>query len=112
MLTVLSAALIYSADIPQGKEVLTIDFIKDKKAPVVLKHKVHVTEHKVTCKECHHKMEEGKPMMTCGDCHLKVAEEGKVGFKDAMHKKCQGCHEKKGGSAPVKSNCKGCHVAP
>jgi hypothetical protein len=92
-----------------GPEVIVIEKVKEKFAPVTFKHLEHQKKENVTCATCHHKSKEGETPKACSSCHGVV--EGAASFKDAMHKKCKACHKTEsaaGKSAPTK--CTGCHV--
>jgi len=101
MVAVFSAGVIVAADAP---EKIVIKEIQKSKPAVTLNHKVHA-EKIGKCAECHHKDAAGKEQK-CSTCH-KAKKTGDVSeFKEAMHTKCKGCHqkEKKG---PTK--CDDCH---
>ena len=97
-------------------EKITIEhkYTARKKAPVVLSHKKHAEEYKVSCTECHHKWdkEKEKQPKRCSDCHKEKKEGKKLGLKRAFHKSCQGCHKelaKQGKKAGPTTKCSGCH---
>jgi len=69
------------------------------KGPVAFTH----VNHKMDCKECHHK---GEPSDKCEKCHKPAAEGKTPGLKDAFHKNCMGCHKAKK-QGPTK--CDECH---
>lgn len=92
---------------------------EDSKFP----HKKHATELQITCKECHHRYEnggnvwkEGDPVATCESCHtspktgkaLKDAppEEQKLSLYNAFHRNCLNCHKEQA-KGPTK--CIECH---
>ena len=58
------------------------------------------------CQVCHHKDKAGETPRACKSCHGDKADGAKPKMKDAMHKRCKGCHKKEK-HGPTK--CKGCH---
>ncbi len=102
MVAVFSAGTIVAADAP---EKITIKDIQKTKTPVTFPHKDHSTKLGIKCAECHHKDAAGKEQ-SCFACH-KAEKKGETpSFKDAMHDKCKGCHQKMG-KGPTK--CNDCH---
>jgi hypothetical protein len=97
------------AKAPESPAEILIDNIQKMIGPVPFPHAMHQEIVEQDCTVCHHMDEKGDPNPTaCSECH--GAMEGMPSFKDAMHKKCQGCHKEKnaeGMAAPVK--CAGCH---
>jgi hypothetical protein len=93
-----------------GPETITIDAAKKAMPAVTFPHWKHQEIVKGDCIKCHHKEKAGTTAMRpCHDCHGKV--DGVPSMKDAMHKKCQGCHKEEkaaGKNPPLK--CNGCHV--
>jgi len=77
---------------------------------VKLTHENHIKTHKITCRECHHIIKDGKnvwdesmPAAKCETCHdeLTVKGERKLppevqqkNLKLAFHNNCRGCHKK------------------
>jgi hypothetical protein len=102
-----------------------------KKSIPVFTHRKHVTDHKITCGECHHddkgqprELKEGDDVKSCFDCHNKPGELKGKKAKDlskkeklayhanALHGNCIGCHrtynqKNKTKAAPQK--CTDCH---
>lgn len=95
-----------------------------KHVDVRFTHKVHATDYKVECTQCHHIYEKGKniwrqgaDVQKCQSCHTNTMtgkelsaaseKEKKLSLFKAFHDSCRGCHskEKKG---PVK--CTECHA--
>ncbi len=78
--------------------------------PVPFPHRKHQSIVNQNCQVCHHMDDVTELSPTaCSQCH--GAMEGVPSFKDAMHKRCQGCHKEMAGQgkpAPVK--CTGCHI--
>jgi len=100
MVAVFSAGVIVAANAP---DTITIKDVQKSKPPVVFPHKEH-TEH-MKCADCHHK-DKGGQERSCAVCH-KAEKKGETpSFKDAMHTKCKGCHQKMG-KGPTK--CNDCH---
>ncbi len=117
----------FSAAVVESPEtvVLQSDLWASKKyEAVTFPHAKHVTDYKISCKECHHVFrdgvnvwKEGDPVQKCEGCH-NVAKTGKAlreasaaekkrSLYKAYHTNCKGCHkaQKKG---PVK--CTECHA--
>lgn len=71
-------------------DIVTIDVIRDRQAPVPFRHRSHRTH---ACRMCHHAdpRDEGQ---RCSGCHMKEAEGEMPGLKDAFHRKCMECHRK------------------
>jgi uncharacterized paraquat-inducible protein A len=101
MVAAFSAGTIVAADAPDK---LVIKEIQKSKPAVTLNHKVHA-EKVGKCAECHHKDEAGKEQK-CSGCHKAKMEKEKESFKEVMHTKCKGCHQK-GKKGPTK--CDDCH---
>lgn len=107
--------LALAAEIPADKDVLTF---QGKLGNVTFKHKEHATKG-VTCVTCHHKTEGEAVPEPCSKCHMPDVEKEKAPkLKDAVHKTCQECHQKKidagekAGPGKGAKECKGCHVKP
>ncbi len=125
-----TAAAIYAATAPA--EIKMEAAYKHKKSTVVFTHQKHITDHKITCGECHHDdkgqplkdLKDGDPVKSCFDCHNKPGElkgkkakglssEEKLAYHaNALHKNCIDCHKKynkenKTKAAPQK--CTDCH---
>ncbi len=104
--------MVAAAEIPAGKEVIKFDV--KMPGPVTFDHKAHV-DRGAKCEDCHHavKGKEGAAPQSCAACHdAKEAKGAAPKLKDAVHKTCQGCHEKAvaaGKKAPGKA-CNACHV--
>ena len=118
-----TVGVLSAADVPDNVTIENEGYAKDKKGPVILKHKEHSVDYKIACTECHHDYQDGKnvwkegdPVKKCSDCHDPNKTEGKVkklqlafhsnckdchkeeiaaGKKDAPYKKCTDCHQKK-----------------
>ncbi len=94
----------------QGPEVISIDKVKKAMAPIEFQHHKHQERVEGKCTTCHHTEKEGETALkACSECHAAAAAEA-PSYKDAMHKRCQGCHKEQnasGKSAPVK--CNECH---
>jgi hypothetical protein len=113
---VFCAQAVLAADIPAGKEKLTINFIQKEKVAVQFAHKDHADRIK-DCQKCHHKGEAGKEEK-CSNCHKDKAEKvdgkDKPEFKKAMHDQCKKCHEKEAkanenAKKVVEKKCEACH---
>ncbi len=98
------------------------------KAPVPFTHKKHAEDYKISCKDCHHVMKDGKnvwesgqPVDPCAKCHTEPTIQGekklppdqqKLNLKLAYHDNCQGCHQKLKKENPqtkAPTTCTGCH---
>jgi uncharacterized paraquat-inducible protein A len=101
VVAVFSAGVLVAADAP---EKVVINAIQKTKPPVTLSHKAHADKIG-KCAECHHKGEAGKEEK-CSNCHKAKMEKEKESFKEVMHTKCKGCHQK-GKKGPTK--CDDCH---
>jgi c(7)-type cytochrome triheme protein len=89
-------------------------FGKKQRPPVVFPHNRHV-EANLTCKDCHHRYEQGKnaldeselepgkPGIRCSECH---DSKSRPRLREAFHDQCIGCHSKKTGPR----YCGECHV--
>ena len=89
-------------------------FGKKQRPPVLFPHNRHV-EANLSCKDCHHRyqqgknvldegeLEEGKPGIRCSECH---DSNSRPRLREAFHNLCIGCHAAKGGPRL----CGGCHV--
>jgi hypothetical protein len=80
------------------------------KGAVKLTHENHIKTHNITCRECHHIIEDGKnvwnesiPAAKCETCHDELTVKGerklppeiqKKNLKLAFHNNCRGCHKK------------------
>lgn len=74
-----------------------------KNGKVTFNHSRHAESY--SCKDCHHKTEEGSTPKKCNTCHEKTFT--------AFHSKssvysCVGCH-KEAGAGPGYTPCSGCH---
>ncbi len=95
---------------PPSPEFILMDNVAKLMPGVAFPHRKHQKIVNQNCKVCHH-MDDVTDLSptACSECH--GAMEGVPSFKDAMHKRCQGCHKEmaaQGKPAPVK--CTGCHV--
>jgi len=80
-----------------------------KKPPVTFDHAMHQDRVRsgATCKTCHHNPEARRD---CLSCHGKPANEKTPELKDALHKRCKGCHKKIATEKPnAPTSCDGCH---
>jgi len=94
----------------QGPETISINAVQKAMPPVKFRHHLHQERVAKDCTVCHHTTKPGdlKPE-PCSACHGK--NDAIPTYKDAMHKRCQGCHAKmvsEGMNPPTK--CNGCHV--
>ena len=101
MVAVFSAGVIIAADAP---ETTVIKDVQKSKPPVAFSHKTHADKIG-KCAECHHKDAAGKEQ-SCFACHKAEKKGDAVSFKDAMHTKCKGCHQK---MAKGPTKCDDCH---
>jgi len=101
MVAVFSAGVIVAADAPAK---VTVKDVQKTKSAVTFDHKAHADRIK-NCAECHHKDAAGKEQK-CSGCHKAKMEKEKESFKEVMHTKCKGCHQK-GKKGPTK--CDDCH---
>jgi hypothetical protein len=99
---------VVAAEIPADKATIKFD---TKMGTVTFPHKAHAD--RVKCEECHHAVKGMEAKQQCSACHdAKEAKGNAPKLKDAVHKTCQGCHEKSvaaGKKVPGKE-CKNCHV--
>jgi hypothetical protein len=98
------------------------------KTPVKFSHKLHATQYKIACNQCHHVYKDGKntwkegdEVQKCEKCHtnaitqgeMKLSpEEKKLNLKYAFHTNCQPCHKKAKAENPeskAPTTCAGCH---
>ncbi len=112
-LLALTSIFVLAAEIPADKEVLTFD---EKLGTVTFKHKEHA-DRIGDCITCHHKLEGDALPQACTVCHMeKEVKEEAPKLKDAVHNKCQGCHQEKADAGektgPLKGakECKSCHI--
>jgi c(7)-type cytochrome triheme protein len=89
-------------------------FGRKQRPPVVFPHNRHV-EANLSCKDCHHRYEEGKnvldegelaegkPGIRCSECH---DSKSRPRLREAFHDQCIGCHATKKGPRL----CGECHV--
>jgi hypothetical protein len=109
-----------AGDVPDEFMIDSEGYTTDKKGPVPMSHKKHVTEYGAKCDDCHHVFEDGKnvwkegdPVQKCSECHDPVKKQGSVDkLQNAYHKNCKGCH--KDAAAAGKTNapykkCNDCH---
>jgi len=101
MVAVFSAGVLVAADAP---EKIVIKEIQKSKPAVAFAHKAHA-DKVGKCAECHHKDAAGKEQK-CSGCHKAKMEKEKESFKEVMHAKCKGCHQKDK-KGPTK--CDDCH---
>jgi len=101
MVAVFSAGVLVAADAP---EKIVIKEIQKSKPAVEFSHKAHADKIG-KCAECHHKNEAGKEQK-CSECHKAKMEKEKESFKEVMHTKCKGCHQK---SKKGPTKCDDCH---
>lgn len=101
MVAVFSAGVIVAADAP---EKIVIKEIQKSKPAVTFSHKAHA-DKLGKCAECHHKDAAGAEQK-CSGCHKAKMEKEKESFKEVMHAKCKGCHQK---SKKGPTKCDECH---
>ena len=94
----------------EGPEVITIDELSSRYAPVEFTHRLHaaMSEFSGGCALCHHH-EIGGEISACGNCHPSVvqgADLGQPSLKGAYHRQCLGCHREWSHSTA----CSVCHV--
>ncbi len=57
-------------------------------------HKAHAEEYGLDCTSCHHEDTSIEPEpQNCADCHQESGDESMPSLRDAVHVKCQSCHE-------------------
>lgn len=104
------AAVAIAETIPEGKEEIKFDTML---GTVTFGHAAHAKMEGVECTTCHHTHEGNEPIKACSECHAKKAGDA-PSAKDALHAKCQGCHEERAAAGqaagPGKKDCKACHV--
>lgn len=104
------AAFTYAKALDTGPEVISIDKIQEKKAPVEFKHREHQNRVNQDCKVCHHATEEGAQPQGCIECHKKEAAGDVPDFKKALHNSCKDCHKKEAAAGkPAPTKCNECH---
>lgn len=134
-LGVLASVAVIAADIPAGKETISIDQLPGKKGTVEFPHAKHSKEFKdpsgaaIACKNCHHTAKDGEAPKACGSCHVKPGEAEKdIGGKKAAalatmksadkvnqksviyHQRCRdACHKKVKIEGKKIGSCKACH---
>lgn len=97
-------------EIPPDKAVITFT---TKLGVTTFNHQLHTTRAE-KCETCHHTHTGDEPIKPCHECHKHEGGTEAPKTKDAIHLRCQGCHEEnlKAGNphGPVKKECKLCHV--
>jgi hypothetical protein len=95
-------------------------FPKRERPPVLFPHHRHM-EGDLSCKECHHRYEQGKnvldegeleagkPRIRCQECH---GPKARLDLQTAFHKQCLDCHRtnRKEGKKTGPIFCGACHV--
>jgi len=102
---------------------ITLDHIqafgKKQRPPVLFPHNRHM-EGGLSCKDCHHRyeqgknvldegeLEEGKPGIRCSECHPSKA---RIKLREAFHRQCIDCHTRteKAGKPSGPRLCGQCH---
>jgi len=78
---------------------------------VLFDHKTHTdaTGYALSCRDCHHTLEEGETEATaCAACHEPESEDPSMPKRsDAFHQQCIDCHKQVGGGP---QDCNSCHV--
>jgi hypothetical protein len=117
-------------DVPDEVVIKATLWTDHTKSPVMLSHKKHAEEYKVSCTDCHHVYKDGKntwkegdKVQKCQECHNEPTIKGekklpkdkqKLNLKLAFHNNCQGCHKKlkkadKTKYAKIPTTCIKCH---
>jgi c(7)-type cytochrome triheme protein len=104
-------------------EQITLDheeaFGKKQRPPVVFPHQRHM-EGDLSCKDCHHRYEQGKnvleegdleggrPGIRCAECHDLTS---RLTLREAFHRQCITCHARaqKAGKKSAPRLCGECH---
>ena len=85
---------------PKVPDVVVFESTKGK---VTFNHSAHAEAY--TCKDCHHKTEEGSNPQKCKTCHEKPFT---AFHNQSSTYSCVGCH-KQAGAGPGYTPCSGCH---
>lgn len=105
-----AAVAVGAPKIPADKELIVFD---TKIGKVTFLHQPH-TGRSENCKTCHHTYESGPEIKACDECHGEKAKDDVPKIKDAVHLRCQGCHQEnlEAGKphGPLKKECKLCHI--
>ncbi len=57
-------------------------------------HDAHASDYGIDCASCHHEDTDIEPEpQDCANCHQSEGDEAMPALKDAVHVKCQSCHE-------------------
>lgn len=56
-------------------------------------HDMHIDSELAECRDCHHDEDIEPEPTNCADCHESEGDEDMPAFRDAVHIKCQSCHE-------------------
>lgn len=72
-------------------------------------HAAHAEEYGIDCRECHHQNKDIEPEpQNCADCHQRTGDKAMPALRDAVHVKCQSCHQ---GMFEAKvKGCADCHI--
>lgn len=105
---------------PEALTLASPAFETRERPPVPFPHGRHM-EGDLSCKDCHHRYEQGKnvldesdlepgkPGIRCQECH---STGGRGNLREVFHRQCLGCHQKmaKEGPKSVPRYCGECHV--
>ena len=107
---VVTSPSVAAQKIPSDKAVITFT---TKVGVTTFNHQLHATRAE-KCESCHHAQEAKQPIQACHECHTHEGTDKAPKVKDALHLRCQGCHEEnlKAGNphGPIKKECKLCHI--
>ena len=122
-MTVLALVLLGSSMAGAQPDQIKLDhvqaFCKKQRPPVLFPHGKHM-EGELSCKDCHHRyeqgknvleeseLEEGKPGIRCSECH---SSKVRPKLREAFHRQCIDCHTKtqKAGKKSGPRLCGECH---
>ena len=105
------AAVCYTALKPAAPDEPVRLLFAGSAGDVLFTHQVHAEDYDLDCASCHHNLEDGDEIYSCSECHEVggTADDDPVGYTDAMHAQCIGCHDEMG-AGPVE--CATCHATP
>ena len=123
VITAVLGGLMFSSLLGAQPETLTLmspALQTRERPPVSFPHGRHM-EGDLSCKDCHHRYEQGKnvldesdlepgkPGIRCQECH---GPRGRGSLQEVFHRQCLGCHQKmaKEGRKNVPRYCGECHV--
>lgn len=70
-------------------------------------HAAHAQDYGLDCESCHHGPDIEPEPGDCSACHMETGDEGMPSLRDAVHARCQSCHED--AFAEKEAGCVMCH---